>query len=105
MNRRSFLLGLGAGLITAPAIVRAGSLMPVKVVDDFGTYSWARESCLFSERLTLETLLRAKALAEQMPKPATIIISDKLYYCFGFQRSFYDIISGEWRRVAAPERA
>lgn len=29
-NRRSFLAGLGAALITAPAIVRAGSLMPVR---------------------------------------------------------------------------
>ena len=29
-SRRSFLTGLGAALITAPAIVRAGSLMPVK---------------------------------------------------------------------------
>lgn len=29
-SRRSFLVGLGAALITAPAIVRAGSLMPVR---------------------------------------------------------------------------
>lgn len=29
-SRRSFLTGLTATLITAPAIVRAGSLMPVK---------------------------------------------------------------------------
>lgn len=29
-SRRGFLTGLGAALITAPAIVRAGSLMPVK---------------------------------------------------------------------------
>ena len=29
-SRRSFLTGFGAALITAPAIVRAGSLMPVK---------------------------------------------------------------------------
>ncbi len=29
-SRRSFLTGLGAALITAPAIVRAGSLMPVR---------------------------------------------------------------------------
>lgn len=31
-SRRSFLAGLGATLITAPAIVRAASLMPVKVM-------------------------------------------------------------------------
>lgn len=30
MNRRSFLVGAGAGLIVAPAIVRAASLMPVR---------------------------------------------------------------------------
>jgi hypothetical protein len=30
--RRRFLLGLGAGLITAPAIVRAASLMPVRAI-------------------------------------------------------------------------
>lgn len=30
IGRRSFLTGIGAALITAPAIVRAGSLMPVK---------------------------------------------------------------------------
>jgi len=30
LARRSFIAGLGAALITAPAIVRAGSLMPVK---------------------------------------------------------------------------
>ena len=31
LARRGFLTGLGAALITAPAIVRAGSLMPVKI--------------------------------------------------------------------------
>lgn len=30
MNRRSFLFGVGASLIAAPAIVRAASLMPVR---------------------------------------------------------------------------
>lgn len=30
-NRRGFLLGAGAALIASPAIVRAASLMPVKV--------------------------------------------------------------------------
>jgi hypothetical protein len=29
-SRRSFLTGLGSALITAPAIVHAGSLMPVR---------------------------------------------------------------------------
>ena len=31
-SRRAFLIGLGAALITAPAIVRAGALMPVKQI-------------------------------------------------------------------------
>lgn len=37
-SRRSFLTGLGAVLITAPAIVRAGSLMPVKVMPQMSLY-------------------------------------------------------------------
>lgn len=41
-SRRGFLTGFGAVLITAPAIVRAGSLMPVKV---------------FESRMTVEELL------------------------------------------------
>ena len=32
-SRRGFIAGLGAVLISAPAIVRAGSLMPVKVIE------------------------------------------------------------------------
>lgn len=32
-SRRSFLTGLAATIITAPAIVRVGSLMPVKVME------------------------------------------------------------------------
>jgi hypothetical protein len=32
-TRRSFLTGLAAGLVTAPAIVRAASLMPVKAIE------------------------------------------------------------------------
>lgn len=45
-SRRRFLLGAGATLLTAPAIVRVASLMPVSVVDaaapaaiDWGTGS------------------------------------------------------------------
>ena len=34
LSRRGFLGGLGAGLIAAPAIVRAASLMPVKALED-----------------------------------------------------------------------
>lgn len=32
LSRRGFFAGLGASLVAAPAIVRAASLMPVKVV-------------------------------------------------------------------------
>jgi hypothetical protein len=32
LSRRGFLGGLGAGLIAAPAIVRAASLMPVRAI-------------------------------------------------------------------------
>lgn len=46
--RRSFLTGLAAGLITAPAIVRAGSLMPVKaiktgLISPAGVLLWGEE--------------------------------------------------------------
>lgn len=33
VSRRSFLIGLGSGLVAAPAIVRAASIMPVKVIE------------------------------------------------------------------------
>jgi hypothetical protein len=38
LARRSFLTGLGVALITAPAIVRVGSIMPVKVYPTCGFY-------------------------------------------------------------------
>jgi hypothetical protein len=40
MNRRGFLLGLGAGLVASRAIVRAASLMPVRgiVMDAWPPY-------------------------------------------------------------------
>lgn len=39
LARRSFITGLGAALIAAPAIVRVGSLMPVRnmLITDFTT--------------------------------------------------------------------
>lgn len=41
MNRRGFLTGLGSLLVTAPAIVHAGNLMPIKayVNNDISLYS------------------------------------------------------------------
>jgi hypothetical protein len=36
-TRRGLILGMGASLLAAPAIVRASSLMPVKLVD-WGVY-------------------------------------------------------------------
>lgn len=40
MNRRSLLTGMGATIIAAPAIVRASSLMPIKVWRDGGGLVW-----------------------------------------------------------------
>jgi len=40
MNRRGFLTGLGAALVAAPAIVRAGSLMPVKTMIEPVYFGW-----------------------------------------------------------------
>jgi len=37
LSRRHALLGLGVGLVTAPAIVRAASLMPVKPMGWIGS--------------------------------------------------------------------
>lgn len=39
-SRRSFLTGLGAVLVAAPAIVRAGSLMPVKAMELELDFDW-----------------------------------------------------------------
>lgn len=44
--RRSFLLGLGASLITAPAVVRATSIMPVRVVPGLGYDYWSRDAVM-----------------------------------------------------------
>ena len=45
MNRRGFLIGLGAALVAAPAIVRIANIMPVRA----------------PRLLTLDEILRAKA--------------------------------------------
>lgn len=40
ITRRSMLLGVGASLLAAPAIVRASSLMPVQSIDQiFGVWN------------------------------------------------------------------
>lgn len=39
LSRRGFITGLAASLITAPSIVRASSLMPIKAVDGFEFYT------------------------------------------------------------------
>lgn len=41
-TRRSFLIGLGAALVAAPAIVRAGSLMPIKVYPAEPLIRWSK---------------------------------------------------------------
>ena len=40
VQRRNFLRGLGSVVIGSPAIVRYGSLMPVKVMPDADTLGW-----------------------------------------------------------------
>jgi len=44
IERRKFLLGLGASLITAPAIVRAASLMPVRALAPDTALRWTLAS-------------------------------------------------------------
>src|SRR5580700_12140815 len=41
LARRSFLTGLGALLVAAPAIVRATSIMPVKTITDWQELRYA----------------------------------------------------------------
>lgn len=43
-SRRGFIAGLGASLITAPAIVRASSLMKVKALSDLSPPDWLDET-------------------------------------------------------------
>jgi hypothetical protein len=49
LNRRGFLTFLGGGLISAPAIVRAASLMPVRAIEPelYGIAPW--KSALFQD--------------------------------------------------------
>lgn len=58
LSRRGFLSGLGAALITAPAIVRATSLMPVKALEqDIGLEALIDPGNTYPEDATLEKLI------------------------------------------------
>lgn len=52
MNRRGFLVGVGA-LICAPAIVKAANIMPVKVLDRYslGDWKWKIQGWINAEDL------------------------------------------------------
>lgn len=55
LNRRGLLFGLGASLVAAPAIVRAGSLMPVRALTP--------SSLAASGELTVEKIIEFKQWA------------------------------------------
>ncbi len=77
-SRRGFLAGVGAALITAPAIVRASSLMAVKAMEDeFGlerliteSPTWPFDSALirraFLPRLFVQLYEQSPILGEIM---------------------------------------
>jgi hypothetical protein len=50
-SRRGFLAALGCGIIAAPAIVRAASIMPVKAIENFTLDN--EGPCFFYESLKL----------------------------------------------------
>lgn len=61
LSRRSLLGGIGA-LIVAPSIVRAGSLMPVKVLPHMAPQSFVGEPVFDGIRtLTLDEYVRYRA--------------------------------------------
>lgn len=61
-TRRGFLLGLGASLVAAPAIVRAASIMPVRRVD----LMWFEENAQATQE-AVQFLLQAIASETQIP--------------------------------------
>jgi hypothetical protein len=61
-TRRGFLLGLGASLVAAPAIVRATSIMPVRRMD----LMWFEENAQATQE-AVQFLLRAIASETQIP--------------------------------------
>lgn len=75
-SRRSFLGGL-AVLVAAPAIVRAGSLMPVKVVDLYDT------RCMLDYQVASDNfILRVDRCSRTLYRPRTMrgslqVISEK----------------------------
>jgi hypothetical protein len=68
MDRRAFIFGLGAALITAPAIVRAASLMPVKQMLNNGVglyniehpYSYWGTAADLTEESLLQAMIEIK---------------------------------------------
>jgi hypothetical protein len=59
LQRRSFLTGLGASLIASPAIVRAGSLMPVKAIE------WTPIRPIFYANRTIRAWIDIEAIRDR----------------------------------------
>ncbi len=72
IHRRSFLVGLGASLFAAPAIVRAASIMPVRAIED-----WELTLPPYGRSPMMEALPTLRCLEEQL----RLILEDQI--CFG----------------------
>lgn len=81
-SRRAFITGLGAALVTAPAIVRAGSLMPVKQMP------------------TVEML---KDLLEQRVNDAFEITKNHMAHCLFGDSLYVGEAQSLWRIPLEPE--
>lgn len=88
IERRSFITGLIA-LVAAPAIVRAGSLMPVKIIDIYDTrciwhYCIGSDEMILRIDRALHTLARPQRITEIPLKVAKQI--------FGFEHPIFDLM-------------
>ena len=73
-SRRHFILGASATLITAPAVVRAASLMPVKVMPtEDALQALLAKRIAEAERLTREWM--TYALYGDPQKPSTFMLT------------------------------
>lgn len=83
MNRRGFITGLASALVAAPAIVRAGSLMPVKLIDfDLPLYGISPAMDVLPAIAELQERIRAALYADLfrviagMPPPPKLSVAD-----------------------------
>lgn len=81
MDRRSFLTGFGAALVSAPAIVRAGGLMPVRAVDV--TDAWTYDATHFRQippRLTAEWIRRLRDITKAHTEMIAAARADMVFF-------------------------